>query len=47
MNSYRAAQCNAPKGIYAEAYSFKPSFPFSDIRELLPSSIKTKTFSYR
>ena len=22
MNSYRAAQCNAPKGKYAEAYSF-------------------------
>ena len=37
MNSYRAAQCNAPKGKYAEAYSFIPSFPFSDIREILPS----------
>ena len=28
MNFYRAAQCNAPKGNYAEAYSFVPSFPF-------------------
>ena len=34
MNSYRAAQCNAPKGTYAEAYSFISSFPFSDIRLL-------------
>ena len=47
MNSYRAAQCNAPKGHYAEAYSFTPSFPFSDIREILPSPFKIKTFSYR
>ncbi len=44
MNSYRAAQCNAPKGHYAEAYSFIPSFPFSDIRELLPSPIKLRSF---
>ena len=47
MNSYRAAQCNAPKGKYAEAYSFEPSFPFSDIRDILPSPLKIKTFSYR
>ena len=46
MNSYRAAQCNAPKGTYAEAYSFKPSFPFSDIREILPLALKIKTISY-
>ena len=44
MNSYRAAQCNAPKGQYAEAYSFTSSFPFSDIREILPASIKIRPF---
>ena len=44
MNSYRAAQCNAPKGNYAEAYHFVPSFPFSDIREVLPSPLKLRSF---
>ena len=44
MNSYRAAQCNAPKGRYAEAYSFTPSFPFSDIRELLPCPLRLRSF---
>jgi N-acetylglucosamine malate deacetylase 1 len=44
MNFYRAAQCNAPKGIYAEAYSFVPSFPFSDIRAILPSPLQLIPF---
>ncbi len=44
MNSYRAAQCNAPKGRYAEAYSFTTSFPFTDIRALLPPSPKLRPF---
>ena len=44
MNSYRAAQCNAPKGNYAEAYNFIPSFPFSDIREILPSPLRLRPF---
>ena len=44
MNTYRAAQCNAPKGHYAEAYSFIPSFPFSDIKDVLPSSFKLRPF---
>ncbi|MDA9148562.1 PIG-L family deacetylase [Alphaproteobacteria bacterium] len=44
MNSYRAAQCNAPKGNYAEAYSFIPSFPFSDIRQILPAPFKLRPF---
>ena len=44
MNSYRAAQCNAPKGKYAEAYTFTSSFPFSDIRQILPSPIKLRPF---
>ena len=44
MNSYRAAQCNSPKGSFAEAYRFVPSFPFSDIREILPSPLKLRPF---
>ena len=44
MNSYRAAQCNSPKGKYAEAYSFVSSFPFSDIREILPFPLKLRPF---
>ena len=44
MNTYRAAQCNAPKGKYAEAYAFKPSFPFIDIRHILPSPLKIRPF---
>jgi len=44
MNSYRAAQCNAPKGSYSEAYSFIPSFPFLDIREILPAPLKLRLF---
>jgi LmbE family N-acetylglucosaminyl deacetylase len=44
MNSYRAAQCNAPKGKYAEAYAFEPSFPFLDIRDILPSSLRLRLF---
>ena len=44
MNEYRSAQCNAPKGNYAEAYFFEPSFPFSDIRNILPKSPKILPF---
>ncbi len=44
MNSYRAAQCNAPNDSYAEAYTYFPSFPFSDIREILPSPLKLRPF---
>ena len=47
MNSYRAAQCNAPKGMYAEAYNFKPSFPFSDIRDILPKAIQLRPFDIK
>ncbi len=38
MNSYRSAQCNSPLGTYAEAYSFERSFPFADLKDLLPPS---------
>ena len=44
MNSYRAAQCNAAEGKYAEAYFFEPSFPFADIRHILPSPLKLRPF---
>ena len=44
MNSYRSAQCNLPKGSFAEAYCFTPSFPFSDIRNILPPSPKLRPF---
>jgi LmbE family N-acetylglucosaminyl deacetylase len=35
-NRFRAAQCNAPDGHYAEAYRLDRRFPFTDIRDLLP-----------
>ena len=44
MNSYRSAQCNAPLGTFAEAFRFKKSFPFSDIRNLLPKSPVLRPF---
>ena len=44
MNSYRSAQCNAPLGNYAEAYSFNNSFPFADIRNILPKSLPLRPF---
>jgi LmbE family N-acetylglucosaminyl deacetylase len=34
-NRFRALQCNAP-GAYAEAFRFEPSYPFADIRALMP-----------
>ena len=47
MNSYRSAQCNAPKGMYAEAYAFKSSFPFTDIRCILPKTIQLRPFDIK
>jgi len=44
MNRFRSAQCNAPHNNYAEAYRYQRSFPFSDIRDILPRSPKLKTF---
>ena len=44
MNSYRAAQCNAPVGHFSECYKFRTSFPFGDIRELLPKPPKLRPF---
>ena len=37
LNRFRSAQCNAPEDHYAEAYRFEKTFPFSDIRNMLPS----------
>ena len=45
MNSYRSAQCNAPVGCYAEAYSINNSFPFADIRNILPKSPPFRPFN--
>jgi len=36
LAAFRAAQANMRAGGYAEAFQFEPSFPFMDIRELLP-----------
>lgn len=47
MNSYRAAQCNAPVGCYAEGYKFHQSFPFVDIREYLLKPIKILPFNIK
>ena len=44
MNRFRSAQCNAPENNYAEAYFFNQSFPFSDIRNILPDSPLLRSF---
>ena len=44
MNSYRSAQCNAKTGSYAEAYYFRPSFPFTNINKILPNNIEINKF---
>ena len=44
MNRYRAAQCNAPDGHYAEAYRLERRFPFTDIRALLPDAPPYRPF---
>ncbi|WP_027052671.1 PIG-L deacetylase family protein [Mesorhizobium erdmanii] len=36
QNEFRAGQCNAVPGSLAEAFRFEPTFPFADIRGLLP-----------
>ena len=46
-NSFRSAQCNGKLGTYAEAYNFDASFPFSDIRSILPNSPLLKSTSLR
>ena len=36
QNEFRAGQCNGAPGALAEAFRFEPTFPFADIRDLLP-----------
>jgi N-acetylglucosamine malate deacetylase 1 len=36
LAAFRAGQANAAEGSFAEAFRFEPSFPFVDIRDLLP-----------
>ena len=36
QNLFRAGQCNGAQGSLAEAFRFEPTFPFADIRALLP-----------
>ena len=43
-NRFRAAQCNAPAGHYAEAYRLDNRFPFADIRDLLPPAPPYRPF---
>lgn len=42
LAAFRAAQANALEGTFCEAYRFEPSFPFVDIRELLPPPPKVR-----
>jgi LmbE family N-acetylglucosaminyl deacetylase len=42
LAAFRASQANALPGSYAEAYRFEPSFPFVDVRELLPPAPKVR-----
>ena len=44
MNGYRAAQCNAPKGFFSECYRVNKTFPFGDIRSLLPTDQKIRPY---
>ena len=43
-NRFRAAQCNASDGSYAEVYRFELIFPFLDIRSLLPISLPIRPY---
>jgi len=44
MNRYRSAQCNDTEDNFAEAYRHQKSFPFSDVRSLLPLAPKINQF---
>ena len=44
INRFRSAQCNAPSKNYAEVYKVSKTFPFADIRNLLPKSPKVRNF---
>ena len=44
VNRFRSAQCNAPADNYAEVYKVSKTFPFADIRELLPKAPKIRDY---
>ena len=46
-NRFRSIQCNGANNTYAEAYRFEASFPFSDIRSLLPKPPKINATSLK
>ena len=46
LNGFRSAQANVPAG-YAEAFHFEPSYPFMDIRDLLPPPPRVTPVSNR
>ena len=43
-NRFRSAQCNGPELSFAEAYRVNKSFPFVDIRSMLPKEPKYRPF---
>ena len=44
INRFRSAQCNAPKNNFAEVYKVSKTYPFSDIRGLLPAAPRIRKF---
>lgn len=44
-NKFRAAQCNAPLGKYAEAYNTYKSFPYFNVSKIIPNLMKIKPFN--
>lgn len=44
MNRYRAAQCNLPKENFVEVFRSNKTFPFYDIRNLLPPAPQLRPF---
>ena len=45
MNKYRALQCNALTNQYAETFKIKKQFPFVEMRDFLPASMKIRGFN--
>ena len=43
-NKFRAAQCNAGGNSFAEVFRFEPSFPFVDLRSLLPTTMPIRPY---
>jgi len=47
LSAMRASQANAPEGAHAEAFRFEPTFPFVDIRDLLPPAPRVRPVANR